>query len=106
MAIDYDWTCNTCGGGNAAGTDTCGSCGRTAMAPTTPLTGAQMLGRSFLFVAMVVVRFLLLGFSPPDLAWWVGVGITAAFLILLGLLKLPDRRKCHLTIVGGCRETR
>lgn len=32
MAIGYVWSCTFCGGSNASGTDSCASCGRSAIA--------------------------------------------------------------------------
>ena len=85
MAIGYVWSCTFCGGSNASGTDTCASCGRSAItrgidveiargkAPRRPpmsivaVAEAHRRGLGLLFAAvvfLVVAMVTLEHFSP------------------------------------------
>ena len=100
MAIDYAWTCTVCGAANAAGTDACHLCGCPAITSgrkaiawvkgdrSTPLSAAERFLVALLSIMVISGPALLWIFNPPDVAWWVGVGILAATLILLGVVKL------------------
>jgi hypothetical protein len=100
MAIGYNWTCTACGAANATGTDTCRQCGSNAITSASEIeTGTNARREPSLSVAE---RFLvgLLGvvavagaalfwiFNPLEVAWWVGIGLFVAALILSGAVRL------------------
>ena len=104
MAVGYNWTCTACGAANAAGTDTCRRCGSNAITSAheietgvnthsrPPLTAADRV----LIVSVVIPAgagvALLRIFSPPDVTWWVGVGLlTTSFIVLCAKKLLRGR---------------
>jgi hypothetical protein len=99
MAIGSNWTCTACGATNAAGTDTCRQCGSNAVTSAFEIETGQNTRRPTLSSAERVLALLvtvvaasgvglLWVFNPPDTAWWVGAGMVAAILILVGAAKL------------------
>ena len=95
MAVGYNWTCTACGAANAAGADICRQCGSNAITSALEMeTGANTqrrppLGaaeRALILVAGIsavtgVALFRI--FDPPELTWWVGLGLLAACVVLL-----------------------
>jgi hypothetical protein len=104
MAIGYNWTCTACGATNGAGTNICRLCASNAVTSAFEIqTGANTrrpplsTSERLLVLLCSMVAFsgaaLLWVFNPPDTAWWMGVGILAAVLILGGGAKLLRGRK-------------
>jgi hypothetical protein len=98
MAISYNWTCTACGATNPAGTTSCGTCGANAIIAAVeigvrPLGRAKRLALGCCLAAIVVGIVLERGTVPPDVIWYMGVGLAAFGGISLGVMAALQRRK-------------
>ena len=105
MTIGYNWTCTACGVGNPTGTDICRKCGSNAVTSAVdieigsntrrdpPLSVAERLSLLLLSIVFIAGVALLEIFNPSETAWWIGVGLVSAGLILGGAGKWLRRRK-------------
>jgi hypothetical protein len=100
MAVGYNWTCTACGAANVAGTDICRQCGSNAITSAheietgvnthrrLPLSAAERVLTILAAIPAVAGAALFWVFSPPEVIWWVGVGLLATSFIALGAIKL------------------